>query len=643
MENNKIELFSNEKKEFQPSNSLENMKQILIKDLEIDNIHYNNFILLQIRSNLLSMASKQFLSEDENNSRIHVSIYNFDTCFTINSFKIGKYIIIKEPYYKIYFDGTNGIRVDNPNNVILLNDINDAYNYILNESGDILQNEKNGDNIYEKKNYLDAIELYEKGLKSKIPENLSEEDINLIKGRIYQKIALSSLNIRAYNFCLENCEKSLNLIPNNSIVFICKIKALFGLKKFIEAENTLIECKNYLSKEKYKNLKELMKKYINHTNGIFDFNEMLKEEKTNFYIDIIDYINNKISFDFDNKHGNKLIAKEVIKKGELLLVNKAIEFFRDLSPDLPYGYNEESPQGIMANSLLKKLKLSKIDFENILTLYNSDDNINKDERKEKNSNCSYEHLYYMIYFDMYKARSHFFARYDYGFGLWEIPSFLNHDCNANTIDFCIGDIFILFAQRDILIGEEITKRYIPYGMDYFKRNEIIIDKFYFECDCDLCQKQLKLYTENNYYKKIAELYYKIKKSNSDDKKFELIKETEKYIQDNILEFNSYEIGSFYLRIGLCYISPSKEEIKKKIEESFIKSMIILDGKNFQYDCLILNSLLEFYSEFGEQEKYKKIKNKIINKVKCFLPLPYDFIIDWLDEKLFSQNKINKTK
>ena len=89
--NNKIALLQKKKKEF--NHSLENMKKILIKDLEIDNIHYHNFILLQIRSNLLSMTSKQFLSEDENNSRIHFSIYNFETCFTINSFKIGKYII----------------------------------------------------------------------------------------------------------------------------------------------------------------------------------------------------------------------------------------------------------------------------------------------------------------------------------------------------------------------------------------------------------------------------------------------------------------------------------------------------------------------------------------------------------------------
>ncbi len=48
------------------------------------------------------MTSKQFLSEHENNSRIHASIYNFDTKFTINSFKIGKYIIIKETYSNLF-------------------------------------------------------------------------------------------------------------------------------------------------------------------------------------------------------------------------------------------------------------------------------------------------------------------------------------------------------------------------------------------------------------------------------------------------------------------------------------------------------------------------------------------------------------
>ena len=76
-----------------------------------------------------------------------------------------------------------------------------------------------------------------------------------------------------------------------------------------------------------------------------------------------------------------------------------------------------------------------------------------------------------------------------------------------------------------------------------------------------------------------------------------------------LEFNSFEIGSTHLRIGLCYIYPSKGVIKK--EESFIKSMIIYDGNNFQYECLILNSLLEFLFRFGV-EKYKKIKIKNIN-------------------------------
>ena len=65
----------------------------------------------------------------------------------------------------------------------------------------------------------------------------------------------------------------------------------------------------------------------------------------------------------------QLIAKEIIKKGELLLMNKTIQFCRDLIQDFPYEYNEENFQDIMANSLLKKFKLSKKDFEKILTLY----------------------------------------------------------------------------------------------------------------------------------------------------------------------------------------------------------------------------------------------------------------------------------
>jgi len=43
----------------------------------------------------------------------------------------------KRKIYKIYLDGTNGIRID----IILFNDINEVYNCILNDSDDILQNE----------------------------------------------------------------------------------------------------------------------------------------------------------------------------------------------------------------------------------------------------------------------------------------------------------------------------------------------------------------------------------------------------------------------------------------------------------------------------------------------------------------------
>ena len=67
-------------------------------------------------------------------------------------------------------------------------------------------------------------------------------------------------------------------------------------------------------------------------------------------------------------------------------MNKTIQFFKELIPNLPHGYNEESSQGIMVNSLLKKLKF----YTKKLKLWNnSDKNIHKIERKEKNWIFSY--------------------------------------------------------------------------------------------------------------------------------------------------------------------------------------------------------------------------------------------------------------
>ena len=125
--------FGNNDLKLEEARPLKSMEKVNEEDLLLNNVHYNCFILLEITSVALPIASLQFYADDENNNRMLISVYNFQGIFTVYSFKQGNYIIIKEPYYKQYLDGQIGIRVDNPNNVILFGSKEEANEYIKKE------------------------------------------------------------------------------------------------------------------------------------------------------------------------------------------------------------------------------------------------------------------------------------------------------------------------------------------------------------------------------------------------------------------------------------------------------------------------------------------------------------------------------
>ena len=167
------------------SSSIKFMNQIYINDLKLSFIHYNCFIVLIIKTKILIMVSKQFLAEDEKSNKTNVSIYNFDKNFKIEDFKIGRYIIIKEPFYKMFLDLTKGIRVDNPDNVLLFKNKKEVYEYINKECASNLEYEKLGDNHFNLKEYIYALNCYNYSLNSKIND---KNNINNYKNRIYKKL-----------------------------------------------------------------------------------------------------------------------------------------------------------------------------------------------------------------------------------------------------------------------------------------------------------------------------------------------------------------------------------------------------------------------------------------------------------------------
>jgi hypothetical protein len=120
--------------------------------------------------------------------------------------------------------------------------------------------------------------------------------------------------------------------------------------------------------------------------GLFDFELMLtKEDEKNYYGFFGDYISPKLEIQFEKDKGLKIVAKENINKGELILVEKALAFKRDKenSIDISVPNLKEVPEKIdidLYNDLAEKILNRPLDYEKFYFLYDGT-NLNEDIKK----------------------------------------------------------------------------------------------------------------------------------------------------------------------------------------------------------------------------------------------------------------------
>ena len=231
-----------------------------------------------------------------------------------------------------------------------------------------------------------------------------------------------------------------------------------------------------MSYETYKINEEYLKNNLDNKKGIFNLDKI----KGN---DVSEYLSQKIEFGFDKKNkGNKLVAKEDILKGELLIVAKAFYFLsnEEYYLSLKEYYDQINykrykvyyfdkleefrvePEYYIFENLKERQQISEIDFKKLLDLDDFDNwNIKYTERNKKYSNKQTPNLPNIANINSIKIYSSIFSceSQGYGYGIWYYPSFINHSCDPNTLEFGINDIYFLYAQKDIKKGEEITRRY----------------------------------------------------------------------------------------------------------------------------------------------------------------------------------------
>ena len=636
------------------------MKPITIKEMTMGNTYRDRYIKFEIVTELDMIVSIMFLGKDDNGDLVLIAVYNYENYYGTKDydqlsyiFQKGKYIIVLEPFYKMFGSGEDGIRIEDPNEIIIFDDKEwmDKFINVENkeESFRLLndENDKNYDSLYKEANKSFAIENY----KMALVHFIKLKTIKPEEKEFDMKIIECYFNIPYYSKVIEKCDELLdeNDLKNekyilNALAF--KLKSLLKLKKVTEAKNIVDNKKDLIIKNEsqFFEIEEEIKRKIKNINGEFDLGELYEKSKDNFNIDIGEYISNKIEIKNDKIKGISIYAKEKINKGEIIVVSKAIiadnlkneknkknmylqydnpdkEEYEKTGKILTYKENNE-----LQNKLSYNISNYPEDYNELLYLFDG-----------RNSNQNLEDRLKIKEIDLKKIQRIFkfnskiliFDDNPLSEGIWFYPSLFNHSCIPNCFQFGFGDILIITAINDIEKNNELTINYLNNDIPFDMRQNILKEKYDFNCNCELCNYEKNKFKNceekiifNNY---ITKLYNCFNIEENQEIKYPTekeIKEIIKFIEKNKKLFSCYEKSAIYIycsigmRIYDTYLSYEYLEKALKYSENrnyeYEKYSLILSiqtAKSMRSDVrydISIKKLKEFY------EKYFPNQNKLVN-------------------------------
>ena len=629
------------------------MKPITIKEMTLGNTYKNRYIKFEIVTGILMMTSVMFLGKDDNEDIVLIAVYNFENHYGTKEynklsyiFQKGKFILILEPFYKMFGSGEDGIRIEDPNEIIIFDDKEWMNKFFesenKNESFKLLHDEddKNYDYLYKIANKSFYIENYNIALINFIKlKSLKPDEIELDL-----KIAECYFGISYYSKTIEKCNEILNkieviVLKNESKFYInsllLKIKSLFKLKKVKEAQIIINENKEIIEKNKndFDKIEEEIKNKISNMNGNYDFSEIYYKSKRSLNIEIGEYINKKLEIKFNSKKGVFFITKEKIKKGELIMVSKAFVISdpnkKEDKKNLYFKFdNPEKEEYEKTKKLLvykEKQDLEEIlsyklsnfpeDFNDFLNLFDGKNKNNNLSERKKNSKIDLKKIQNVI---KYNSKTLYFLDKPISNGLWYYPSFFNHSCIPNCFHFGFGDILIIIAINEIESNSELNLNYLNNEMLYETRQKILKEIYDFECNCELCEYEKNKMKENE--KKILDEYLKklnnIIEVNPDEENEKKVKnkllsineieEMINFIEKNKKMFSCYEKSSLYLKCAICMVFHDAYFSFEYLE----KSLRYSENRNYYFEKMTLIIMNEIAKKIKNEEKINFCSKKL---------------------------------
>ena len=696
-------------------------KRVNVESLSLGEINNNKYIVLKIVSKLYQVKAILFLGEDDNKNILKISIYNYSNYFNTNSeeelqkiYDIGKYIICINSFYKVYTSMDDGLRIESPAETILLDNLKELnYFFEKNNNRNIKNLKELGNFFMQKNNYEKAIYYYEESIKLIKNEQKDSEEIREINIITHSNLIEAYLKYGYYTKALLYANKGFKLLKdyNNDIkkerkikekvesqkqkILYRKIRALKGLRLyykiyeliydrlpkdfkknnlkifdiFYKEYNSNIKLSDFLSESEIKKILTLpefkkilieLEEKIENEKGHYNFYKLIKLEEKYFNLDLGNYYNSKIYLDFDYKKGLSIKANEFIRRGELIIAEKAVIAMNVNSKEFPREVNKITGKKMSLeddiltyNFLLESFKKFPNDYKILLLLYNGENGkMNLEQRFEKiDEAVTQDKITNIIVKNRHATRRNVYYPNEISNGLFLISSFINHSCEDNACYEGIGDFIFCFAIKDIHEGEEINISYIDSKFNYQKRKQIL-SAWNIECDCNLCKNDLE--TMNKDYKiKINEYidffsHYKYK-ANINKENFDVIAAKiynfHDYVLTNKNRLTSYEVCYCLIHIFNFYAFINDIGSVKFIKEQFFN---IEKYNYFTLSLELLNSNLKFNGHlidinYKDGDKlYNESVNELIQYLKKLTPYQEDSIREMINSNI-KQFKIDFKK
>ncbi|KAF2280773.1 SET domain-containing protein [Westerdykella ornata] len=484
--------------------------RIKLEDLNVERRIPNTYIILRTITIPYVYSASITVAEDEDGNVCRVTLCNLEDSVVEPLIPEGTVLAIKEPFWTRLVDGGYHVRVDQPSDVEELKPHDELVpkewrKEEIDVQKDATQWKKEGDMMFLKKRFRNALECYDRGLKELDHSTHATAAIDLYRKKCGVNIVLLRLDdaVQDLALAISTHAASTPSLADSPLTNPPVINEWLRNHSMEDPHQIATQIPNPL---------KVLAARIKFDLGIFQSEPVYDLPLISSYVgpltlhvDAANYICDTEARSTES-HGRGLFAKRSFKAGDLVCAEKAFTmpgyFIQDRNSDcFLYSLGDETasprPGALLFKELVQKLRsnptLRKEYFDLDDGGYWKKNGWEVEEGEEIPIDVfRVEKIRQLNCFSVPTRSLDLLTQPpnsnpELRAGFWLHASYLNHSCLPNTVRTFIGDVHFLRATRDIDAGEELTQQYISPEIDIEDRQRAFEGTWGFRCDCKLCE------------------------------------------------------------------------------------------------------------------------------------------------------------